>query len=73
MYTIWEVRAMEKRTTIYLDDEDQAAIEAIRDHYKARGIVRMTASAAIRLALRETSQRLKQEARRRRRAEDRES
>jgi hypothetical protein len=63
---------MEKRTTIYLDDEDQAAIEAIRGHYQARGIVRMTASAAIRLALRETSQRLKQDARRRRRAEDRE-
>ena len=61
---------MEKRTTIYLDDEDQAAIEAIRDHYKARGIERMTASAAIRLALRETNQRLKQEARRRRKVEE---
>jgi hypothetical protein len=73
MYTNREVGAMEKRTTIYLDDEDQAAIEVIRDHYKARGIVRMTASAAIRLALRETSQRLTQEARRRQRTADRES
>jgi hypothetical protein len=57
---------MEKRTTIYLDDEDQEAIRAIQDEYKARGVDRLTASAAIRLALRETSRRLKQAARRRR-------
>jgi hypothetical protein len=56
---------MEKRTTIYLDDEDQEAIKAIQEHYESRGIGRMTASAAIRLALRETSQRLNRQARQR--------
>ena len=61
---------MEKRTTIYLDDEDQEAIRAIQGHYESRGIARMTASAAIRLALRETSQRLNRPSRRRRSEEE---
>jgi hypothetical protein len=56
---------MEKRTTIYLDEADQEAIQAIQDDYEARGI-KLTASAVIRMALRETSARLKQGARRRR-------
>jgi hypothetical protein len=57
--------SMEKRTTIYLDDQDQEAIRTIQDEYRSRGITKMTASAAIRLALRETSRRLKQASRRR--------
>jgi hypothetical protein len=61
---------MEKRTTIYLDDEDQVAIKAIQDHYELRGIARMTASAAIRLALRETSRRVKQASGRRRKSDE---
>ena len=60
---------MEKRSTIYLDDEDQEAIKAIQDHYASRGIARMTASAAIRLALRETHRRLSRSTRQRERQE----
>ena len=59
---------MEKRTTIYLEEADQEAIQAIQDDHEARGI-KLTASAAIRVALRETSARLKQTARRRRNEE----
>jgi len=59
---------MEKRTTIYLDVADQEAIQVIQDDHETRGI-KLTASAAIRLALRETSQRTKQAARRRRNEE----
>jgi len=54
---------MERRTTIYLDDQDLEAIRVIQEDHEARGI-KLTASAAIRLALRETSQRLKRAARR---------
>ena len=54
---------MERRTTIYLDEQDQEAIRTIQADHEARGI-KLTASAAIRLALRETSQRLKRAARR---------
>jgi len=50
---------MEKRTTIYLDEADHEAIKVIQDDHTSRGI-KLTASAAIRLALRETSQRIKQ-------------
>ena len=56
---------MEKRTTIYLDEDDIEAISMIQAEYKARGVDKLTASAAIRLALREMSQRLRQAARRR--------
>ncbi len=50
---------MEKRTTIYLDDDDREAIDVMKEEYKSRGVT-LTASAAIRLALREASQRIKQ-------------
>ena len=56
---------MEKRTTIYLDDEDLEAIRVIQAEYKTRGVDKLTASAAIRLALREMSQKLTQATRRR--------
>jgi hypothetical protein len=56
---------MEKRTTIYLDEDDIEAISVIQAEYKTRGVEKLTASAAIRLALREMSQRLRQAARRR--------
>jgi hypothetical protein len=53
---------MEKRTTIYLEEADQEAIQAIQDDHAARG-VKLTASGAIRFALRETNARIKQTAR----------
>jgi hypothetical protein len=60
---------MQKRTTMYLDEDDLEAIQTIQAEYKTRGVDKLTASAAIRLALREMSQRLKQAARRRRSGE----
>ena len=60
---------MEKRTTIYLDDDDLEAIRVIQAEYKSRGVDKLTASAAIRMALREMSQKLTQAARRRSKAE----
>ena len=54
---------MEKRTTIYLDADDVRAIEAIRADHERRGL-RITASAAIRSALRAEADRIAQQQRR---------
>jgi hypothetical protein len=53
---------VEKRTTIYLDEADQRAIEVIQADHVRRG-VKLTASAAIRLALREAADRLERRTR----------
>lgn len=45
-----------KRTTIWLDEKDDAAIEAIKKHYGLG-----TKSDAIRMALRELERKVKQE------------
>ena len=53
---------MQKRTTIFLDDADLQAIETIKAEHASRGTP-VTASGAIRYALREASRRLEQAAR----------
>jgi hypothetical protein len=54
---------VEKRTTIYIDTEDQEAIRLIQADHAERGI-KVTESAAIRYALREAGKRLEQVRRR---------